>query len=150
MATLIHKTGDMFTTDARAIGHGVNIAGVMGHGIAVQFRNRFPEMHQAYKIACKRGLLEPGKTMIWPHTDDLFVYNIASQDQPGRNARLDWLEEGVEAALQHADAKGIEKIALPRIGAGIGGLNWDEVAGALLRLAEEHKCDIEVWTLPSP
>jgi O-acetyl-ADP-ribose deacetylase (regulator of RNase III) len=149
MGKLIEKTGDLFTTTAPAIGHGVNVHGVMGHGIAVQFRNRFPEMHEAYKVSCRKKDLTPGTTMIWEPFPGMFVYNIASQDAPGRNARLIWLRDGVEAALSHADGAGLSAVALPRIGAGIGGLAWDDVRSILSEIAESHKADIEVWTLPT-
>ena len=154
MTKLVHKTGDVFSTHSRGIGHGVNVVGLMGHGIALQFRNRFPEMHNQYKVLCNNGSLRPGETMIWempfenPQPDHrLFVYNIASQDAPGANAKMEWLITGVANALSHAAEHGLESIALPRIGSGIGGLKQDEVEAALTKLAEESPVDIELWTL---
>lgn len=148
MTNLIHKTGDIFSTEAHGIGHGVNLHGIMGSGIAVQFRERFADMHKAYQIVCANKQMNPGQAMIWLVKDDYFVYNIASQQAPGANARLDWLESGVKAALEHAEEVGIESIALPRIGSGVGGLDQDDVEAVLLRLAEESPVDIELWTLP--
>ncbi|MFE6967085.1 macro domain-containing protein [Agromyces sp. NPDC057679] len=147
MTKLIHRTGDLFTTDAPAIGHGVNVdPGVMGSGIAVLFRDRFPAMHAAYKVLCSRGDFPVGTVMIWESSTPT-VYNIASQDRPGKNAQLEWLRTGVEAALQDTDARGYDRLALPRIGCGIGGLNWDEVEPVLAELAAAHTTDLEIWSL---
>lgn len=147
MAALIHKQGDLFNTEAHGIGHGVNTLGVMGHGIAVKFRDIFPEMYQQYRHFCETKQLVPGTTFIYEPEDGYFVYNIASQDMPGANARLEWLRAGLEGALKHADLVDLGTLALPRIGAGIGGLVWEDVLALLTELAESHKTDIEVWTL---
>lgn len=146
MATLIHKTGDLFTTEAQAIGHGVNTVGVMGHGIAVHFRNMYPDMYSSYRTLCREGNLRPGETMAWSEGDKV-IYNIASQDLPGPNAKLYWLIDGVWAALNHAADHGISTLALPRIGSGIGGLDQNDVESALKLLAESASVDIELWTL---
>jgi O-acetyl-ADP-ribose deacetylase (regulator of RNase III) len=150
---LIEKTGDLFTTSATAIGHGVNVDGLMGHGIAVQFKNRFPDMHEQYRTLCREGKLLPGETYIyragsWTRGRDLWVYNIASQDRPGRTAKLEWLYTGIRTALRHADANSVGTLALPRIGAGIGGLEWAHARECLEHAAMDFKTDIEVWTLP--
>jgi O-acetyl-ADP-ribose deacetylase (regulator of RNase III) len=153
MTKIIHKTGDIFTTKAQAMGHGVNIDGIMGHGIAVQFRNCFPDMYAAYKALCGTKKLAPGEAMVWDVPapkgvlwETQYVYNIASQDRPGRNARLDWLRDGVIASLYHARDNGVKTLALPRIGSGIGGLDQNEVEAVLLELAESGPTDIEIWT----
>ena len=151
MSKLIHQTGDIFSTTARGIGHGVNVSGVMGAGIAVQFKNRFPEMYVLYRANCLDGRISPGDTFVWPivlheGAKPLFVYNIASQERPGADATLDWLGQGVIKALAHAEQFGLDKIALPRIGSGIGGLDEAEVEALLTVIAESSPVDIELWT----
>jgi O-acetyl-ADP-ribose deacetylase (regulator of RNase III) len=150
VGALIHRTGDIFTTRARAIGHGVNTAGVMGAGIAVQFRDRFPDMYVKYRILCQEGHLTPGSTFV--HTipsagGDLYVYNIASQNAPGPHAQLIWLRDGVRAALRNARENGVTLVALPRIGSGIGGLDEAQVEATLESLiAGFPGIDLELWT----
>lgn len=148
MTNLIHKTGDLFTTHARGIGHGVNIDGVMGHGIAVAFKDRFPQMHGEYVVRCYAGQLLPGTVFIYEAMPGYFIYNIASQDRPGKNARYEWLAAGVRSALKHADDNGLPSIALPRIGSGIGGLDQAQVEEILTSVVAEYKADLELWTLP--
>jgi O-acetyl-ADP-ribose deacetylase (regulator of RNase III) len=149
MGNIIHQTGDIFTTRARAMGHGVNTEGVMGAGIAAQFRVRFPEMYRQYRVLCQNGDLNVGETFVFhiPGQDQgYFLYNIASQDLPGPHAKMEWLEDGVRAALIHAEKNSIYTIALPRIASGIGGLNESEVEEALSLLVKEYPVDIELWT----
>lgn len=153
MTNLIHRKGDIFTTNARAIGHGVNTHGVMGAGIALQFKNRFPKMYEAYREDCKNGKLRGGEVMPWAiGTDwgsDLMVFNIASQESPGDNATYDFLVSGVKTAIDICVLIGIPVLALPRIGSGIGGLDEAIVEGILESLAKRTAVDIELWTYAS-
>ncbi len=146
MTTLIHRTGNIFDTDAPAIGHGINMAGVMGAGIAAQFRDRFPEMYEAYRASCQAGELKPGSAYPWQTEDGRVIYNITSQVHPGPNASYDNLIWGVVAAIQDAAFRGLTSIALPRIGSGIGGLDERLVEVILSDLATRSDVDIELWT----
>jgi len=152
MTKIIHKTGDIFTTTARGIGHGVNTEGVMGAGIAKQFKDRFPVMYIMYRANCLDKIMSGGDTFVWPIISEtegslpLYIYNIASQEAPGPNAQLDWLRTGVIKAVAHADQMGLDVIALPRIGSGIGGLDEAEVEAVLTEIAASTPVDIELWT----
>lgn len=150
MTKLIHRKGDIFTTNARAIGHGVNTHGVMGAGIALQFKNRFPDMYEAYREDCKNGKLRGGEVMPWSIKSswgsDLMVFNIASQEQPGANAHYDFLISGVKTSLDICELVGLPVLALPRIGSGIGGLDENVVESVLLGLAATSSVAIELWT----
>lgn len=149
MGVIIHQIGDLFSTSAHAIGHGVNVDGAMASGIAVQFRDRFPEMHEEYKKLCKTGELAPGGLMVYEAGPGLYVYNIASQDRPGPNASYEWLAEGFRRALAVAEADGLTRIALPRIGSGIGGLDARMVESMLSEIIQKSPVSVELWTLPS-
>jgi len=147
MTKLIHREGDIFSTTAKGIAHGVNLRGVMGAGIALQFKNRFPDMYEAYRVSCQAGELKPGSAYPWhDEASDLTTYNITSQIDPGPNASYDLLVRGVVAALQHAAFVGIDTIAFPRIGSGIGGLDEELVEVILTNLAGRSEIDIELWT----
>lgn len=144
--SLILFDGNLFDSDAPALGHGVNVYGVMGAGIAVEFRRRYPDMYEAYKAHCAAKTLTPGRVFYWDEANLPAVYNMASQDAPGANASLAWLESSLNRSLGHAARVGHDRIALPRIGCGIGGLVWEDVEPLYARLSEEHGIDIEVWT----
>jgi len=149
---MIERNGDLFTTDARAIGHGVNTHGVMGAGIAKTFKQRYPEMFKVYRRHCEIQALRPGMSMSWsgmPNVgehDAKWVFNMASQENPGPDAKYTWLFTAAAESARIAGGTGLDRIAIPEIGCGIGGLEWRTVK----RLLEIIENDIpnfewEVW-----
>lgn len=147
MSKLILKTGDVFTSTAPALAHGVNVDGLMTGGIAPYFRDKFPVMHDQYLRHCESGDLQAGGFFYWPAgiDGDKHVFNLASQDRPGPSARLEWLHTALDGALAQADEEGIETIAMPRIGCGVGGLDWVDVEPVIAGLAAKYSCNVEVW-----
>lgn len=148
MGFLSIRSGDLFFSDALALGHGVNIRGFMNAGIAKEFRIRFPEMYTEYQDLCRGGDLYAGHVMPWrTPKGNRWVYNLASQNDPGPYARLEWLDSSVREMVQHASRQAIPKVALPRIGCGIGGLEWSDVERVLSGIARDSdSVHIEVWT----
>lgn len=123
--TVEYRTGDLFKqSDVNALAHGVNCHGVMGAGIALIFKHRYPIMYNHYKLMCELDMLWVGDVMPWRTDVDQYVFNIASQDLPGPHASLEALELGLMQAAVWAHELKLPSIALPRIGAGIGGLKW--------------------------
>lgn len=143
---MIERTGSLFDTEAPAIGHGVNCAGVMGAGIAVLFKRTWPAMFEEYRHACMSSKLTPGGLLPYRDGRGRVIYNLASQDRPGPHASLDLVRQSVADMIQHATAHGITRIALPRIGCGIGGLDWPDVK-AILCSAETDFVEFEIWAL---
>lgn len=147
-----HKTGDIFDTKLPAIGHGVNLYGVMGAGIAKAIATVFPQVLNPYKEACKTKQLTPG-TMQYVQVQDnptFYILNLASQDRPGKHARLEWVESSLEAAILFCKTNNLEGFAVPRIGARIGGLAWEDVKEILERVAlQEPDVLVEIWSLPN-
>lgn len=144
---MIHKDGDLFTSNQAVIGHGVNTVGVMGAGIAVLFRRRWPSMYQEYRRQCRAGELVAGGCMIWETGEPGFelVVNLASQDLPGANASLDWVDQSATCAALDVIERGYDTIALPRIASNIGGLHWPDVESVLARVEYETGINFEIW-----
>lgn len=143
---MIERQGDIWDTDAGGIGHGVNCRGAMGAGIAVQFRQTYPDMYMEYAEQCRLGLLQGGDVMVYEDPNaDRFVYNIASQYELGKNAKYTYLLEGLLSAAQHADEVGVETIAIPWIGCGIGGLDYDDLVSAVKTAEDLYLVEFEVW-----
>lgn len=128
---MIEKTGDMFTSDAPALGHGVNCAGMMGAGVAKTFRQKFPHNFENYKAACDRGLLKPGECHV-NFEKGVYLINMATQNTPGRDATYERVFSAAMFAAKGAVNIGIDRIAIPEIGSHIGGLTWDKVEQVLL------------------
>lgn len=148
--TVTHRHGDLFSADAPALAQGVNCRGVMGAGIAVQFRKRYPTMFQAYVGLCGSGDLKPGDVFPWlDERTGRWVYNLATQAKPGRDARLDAVDAAVGRMVAHATAHDVPAVALPEIGCGIGGLDWDDVNLIVTRHATTSGVQIQAWHLPA-
>lgn len=162
--TFEHIVGDLFAqTDAAtahdgrpvaALGHGVNTHGRWGAGIAPVFGRVFPDAFEPYRAACADRTLTVGGFLPVLTDSGVWVYNLASQDRPGRDARLDAVESSLAAAIAHAETNGVRGFALPRIGAGIGGLDWhgrggaEGVRGVIERIAGPSHVLVRTVTLP--
>jgi O-acetyl-ADP-ribose deacetylase (regulator of RNase III) len=124
--------GDLFANrhKTQALAHGCNCQGSMGAGVATGFRDRYPEMFAEYRRRCKAQprLFNLGDAWLWKANDKPWVFNLGTQEGVWR-ARASY--EAVETALkrmrQQADREGITRVAMPRIGAGYGGLSWKKV-----------------------
>lgn len=152
---ITERTGDMFTSKAQVLVQGVNTKGVMGAGIAKQFREKFPDMYESYRIFCEKGWLNPGDVHTSPNIEELpyfqrgkpefIIANIASQDLPGPNARLSWLSIGLNSLFFNLSGWNY-LVAIPQIGCGIGGLNWADVKPMIIDYANYYDIDVELWT----
>lgn len=136
---IISVTGDLFANEhsARALGHGCNCQGSMGAGIAVGFRERYPEMYEEYRRRCKAvpRELNPGEVFLWKADDAPWVFNLATQEDYWRSrATYAVVERALAGMRALAEAEGIASIAIPRIGAGYGGLSWNKVRAITKRV----------------
>lgn len=142
---MIKRRGDVFTTDAKAVGHGVNTVGVMGAGIAKTVRERFPDNYAKYRAACGFNALELGSCLMVKEHGTIIV-NMATQGNPGPNATYDAVSKASIFAAERLMSRGIDTLAIPMIGCGIGGLEWPPVESILKTV--EHFVpgfQFEVW-----
>jgi len=127
---IMYKTGDLFTEDVEAIINTVNCVGVMGAGLALQFKNRYPDNYKAYKEACKRNEVVPGKMFVYSLDGDntpKYIVNFPTKRHWKNPSYLEDIETGLEDLVQVIQQRGIKSIAVPALGAGLGGLDWNEV-----------------------
>lgn len=143
-----YETGDLLDADLPAIAHGCNTQGVMGSGIARTIRARFPVMFDIYKTLCDEGYFYLGGLFPYTHDDDYKIFNLGTQILPGPNADLIAIAVSVRRMLWLSADDGTEQIGIPRIGAGIGGLDWGDVEHALQIAAHGSAVDLIVYTLP--
>jgi O-acetyl-ADP-ribose deacetylase (regulator of RNase III) len=147
---LIEKHGDVFTTKATYIGHGVNCQGVMGAGIAKTIKDKFPKNFAEYKKFCDEGIMVPGVYGAYAENGKVIV-NLATQDYPGADAKYEHVFKSLYYFAQRAGRKDTlalhgNKVAVPEIGCGIGGLEWPKVK-AIVQCVESMvpTIEFEVW-----
>lgn len=124
------KSGDLLKEDSEAIVNTVNCVGVMGKGIALQFKQRWPQNFKAYETACKREEIKPGKMFIYDLGEwakPRFIINFPTKAHWRGDSKLEYIEDGLRDLIKQANRLSIKSIALPPLGCGNGGLDWDVV-----------------------
>ena len=123
-------TGDILRANAEALVNTVNCVGIMGRGIALQFKNAFPANFKAYQAACAREEVRPGKMCVF-ETGTLgnprFIINFPTKRHWKGASRIEDIDSGLTALAEEIRERGIHSIAIPPLGSGLGGLNWGDV-----------------------
>lgn len=118
--------GNIFDSECEALVNPVNCVGVMGAGLAKQFKDRFPWMFTEYVFHCKCSPFEPGDvTYHWK--DNIYIFNLATKDHWKDPSQLLWISYGLTNLADLIEELDIKSIAIPALGAGLGGLNWNDV-----------------------
>lgn len=122
--------GDLLAVDAEALVNTVNCVGVMGKGVALQFKRRYPKMFSEYKRACDRGEVRIGHMHLWETgllQGPRYIINFPTKEHWKGRSRLEWIREGLVDLRRVIVELGLESVAMPPLGAGNGGLDWTDV-----------------------
>lgn len=125
-----YTTGDILRCEAEALVNTVNCVGVMGRGIALQFKNEFPGNFKAYVAACKREEVQPGRMFVFETgqlTAPRFVINFPTKRHWRGKSQMEDIDAGLVALVETIRTRGIRSIAIPPLGSGLGGLDWAQV-----------------------
>ena len=123
-------TGNLLTNDAEALVNTVNLDGVMGKGIALQFAKAFPEILPPYEAACRSGELAPGRVQVIERSglvNPRCIINVPTKRHWRGKSRMADIDAGLADLVRVVRERGIRSIAVPPLGCGLGGLRWDEV-----------------------
>ena len=124
------KNGDIFGEDVEALVNSVNCVGVMGRGIALQFKNLFPENFKAYAEACKLGEVKPGRMFVHelgPMASPRYVINFPTKRHWRGKSRIEDIDAGLIDLVKVIRERDIRSIAIPPLGTNLGGLRWADV-----------------------
>lgn len=128
--TIEYKTGDMFDEPTEAIVNTVNCVGVMGKGVALEFKRRWPDNFCAYKRLCDTGDLRPGKMFVFDNHNLIsdghhrYLINFPTKQHWRARSKREFIEEGLDDLIRNIKELGIKSITLPPLGCGNGGLDW--------------------------
>jgi O-acetyl-ADP-ribose deacetylase (regulator of RNase III) len=124
------RKGDLLSADAEALVNTVNTVGVMGKGVALQFRKAFPENYRAYQRACKRGDVQPGRMFVYEMgqlTGPRLIINFPTKRHWRGKARMEYIDAGLADLVRVLRSHDVRSVAVPPLGCGNGGLRWAEV-----------------------
>ncbi|OED47316.1 Appr-1-p processing protein [Endozoicomonas sp. (ex Bugula neritina AB1)] len=122
--------GNLLRAEVEALVNTVNCVGYMGKGIALQFKKAFPDNFAAYQIACKQKQVVPGQMFVHEEGDILnmrYIINFPTKRHWRQNSLMEDVDSGLVALVELVKEKGINSIAIPPLGCGLGGLDWLEV-----------------------
>ena len=160
---IIYTKGDIFTSNCGALVNPVNQVGVMGGGLARAFKERYPEVFDAYKQFTEGGGWESGiyvrvmsggkpqTVQICLHfcvaNDGKMIINLPTKDHWARPSRLDMVEQAIIDLAYFCNARNLENVAVPRLGCGLGGLKWSDVNPLIISHLGQIRTSVEVWSL---
>lgn len=123
--------GNLLDADAQALVNTVNTVGVMGKGVALMFKEAYPENFKAYEDACRAKEVQIGKMFVTERADEMFgprwIVNFPTKAHWRFPSKMEWIVQGLEDLKRVIKEKGIDSVALPPLGAGNGGLAWKDV-----------------------
>jgi O-acetyl-ADP-ribose deacetylase (regulator of RNase III) len=125
-----YTQGDILKAEAQALVNTVNCVGVMGRGIALQFKQAFPANFKAYAAACQRGEVQPGRVFVFDTgqlTMPRYIINFPTKRHWRGKSRIEDIEGGLAALVEEVRSRNIRSIAIPPLGSGLGGLDWADV-----------------------
>lgn len=118
--------GNIFSSPAQVIVNTVNTLGVMGKGLALSFKKRYPGMFEVYRRTCERKQLTIGKLMLY-YAPDHWILMFPTKENWRNPSKLEYIEAGLQKFVSTYAQKNITSIAFPKLGCGNGGLSWDAV-----------------------
>jgi len=142
--------GNLLEADVEALVNTVNTVGVMGKGVALQFKIAFPQLFKEYQKACKLGQIKIGKMYVYrnnPTLNPKFIINFPTKIHWKQDSKIEYIREGLPSLIEVIKTNDIKSIALPPLGCGMGGLNWIEVL-PLIHQAFKELPDVQVLIFP--
>ncbi len=138
------KKGNIFTTDKQTIVNTINCVGVMGAGLALECRLRYPDMHEKYKDYCDQNMIKIGSLWIYK-TNNRLIMNFPTKKHWKDPSKKQYLHEGLKKFTQTYESKGIESIAFPVLGSDKGGIPQDESLNIMEQYLSRIDLDIEIY-----
>ncbi len=137
-----YEQGNLFDVPADIRINTVNCVGVMGAGVALAFKNRYPDMFKEYAKACKDGLVQPGEPHVWEKNDfydTVTVVNLPTKKHWRQPSTYEYIEKGLTWLHNFVARRGKARVIIPALGCGHGGLDWERVKPMI----EQSLCDLE-------
>ena len=137
--------GNLFASRAQTLVNTVNCVGVMGKGVALEFKKAYPAMFEDYAERCDRKLVRLGEPYLYRDLSGVMIVNFPTKDHWRSASRLADIERGLDYFVAHAAEWGIQSVAFPPLGCGNGGLEWSEVGPLIYSKLRNAAFEVEVY-----
>ena len=143
---IVFSTESIFNLDVDAITNPVNCDGIQGGGLALDFYNRFKKNNVLYEQSCADGSLAPGKVLVTETgmITPKFVINFPTKNRIWNPSRIEYIQIGLVDFVDSVLNFGINSVAIPKLGCGLGGLDWNDVKPIIVEYCEKHLSDVEI------
>ena len=142
---MIIRIGNIFDSMAETLVNTVNCVGVMGKGIALEFKNRYPGMYETYVDLCKNKQLQPGIPYYYSDLLGNSILLFPTKDHWRSPSKMSYVEDGLDWFRDHYQELGITSIAFPPLGCGNGGLDWFDVGPLMVKKLQDLPIEIEIY-----
>ncbi len=142
--------GNLFASKSQTITNAVNCVGVMGKGIALEFKKRFPDMYIDYLQKCDTKELSIGRPYVFKGAQLPWVLNFPTKNHWRSKSKAEDVEAGLDYLAIHASKWGIESLAMPALGCGLGGLTWEVVHDMLIKKLGHLDIEITIYRPGEP
>lgn len=141
---LTYIQGDIFSSPAQVLVNTVNTVGVMGKGIALEYKKRYPEMFNQYKVQCDNHKLLIGKLMLW-YGPDHWILQFPTKEHWRNPSKMEYIEKGLMAFVNKYADYNISSIAFPKLGCGNGELDWTKVKPLMEKYLKNLPIDVYIY-----
>jgi O-acetyl-ADP-ribose deacetylase (regulator of RNase III) len=125
MDMITYVQGDLFQSNAKVLVNPVNIMGVMGKGVALEFKKRYPAMFEEYHTLCEKGQFKIGDLWLYKASDK-WVLNFPTKQHWREKSTVEIIQAGLHKFVEFYETDTITSIAFPKLGSGLGGLDWEK------------------------
>lgn len=141
------KFDDLLTANVEAIVNAVNCVGIMGKGIALQFKIKYPENYKFYKKTCDQGHMITGKVLIFEKKslgNPKYIINFPTKGHWREKSTIEYIFKGMASLIEEVKRLKINSIAIPALGSGLGGLDWKEVKPIIIHELSSLS-NVDIW-----
>lgn len=142
---MVVKIGNIFESSAQTLVNTVNCVGVMGKGIALEFKNKYPEMYKEYVQLCAKKQVKPGEPYYYSDLLGSSIINFPTKDHWRSPSKLSYIQNGLEWFRNNYQRFNITSVAFPPLGCGNGGLPWKTVGPLMYRMLFDLPINIEIY-----
>lgn len=137
--------GNLFDSKCSTLVNTVNCVGIMGKGIALEFKNKYPHMFEEYQMLCKNGCVKPGCPYLYRDLTGASVLLFPTKDHWRSPSKFAYIADGLHWFRDNYHDLGITSIAFPPLGCGNGGLSWENVGPAMYQALKDLPIEIEIY-----
>lgn len=142
---ITYHQGDLFAAEAQALVNPVNCVGVMGKGLALQFQRRYPATADDYRRRCRQGRIRTGQVRFHPPEAGKTIISFPTKNHWRHPSRPEWIALGLKDLRIKSEAAGLDRVALPALGAGLGGLPWPRVKTIIEQELADSQVQFQVY-----